>query len=184
MGCTLRRRGIYDARVGRFGARDVVPGRAALPKSLNPYTYCWNEPMRLVDKDGRVPEPWPPQESLIFPELPPGFMDEPGVPSPPVQFLMDNWQPGTSDPNMNYTTGTMRVPPGDDDCFAFVRHLLEEGIPAGVAAWVGAKFQRAFEASGGAGVAPTIKYVTIGGVTFSILYNVYIGDASWHEAMM
>jgi len=45
----------YDAGAGRFVGRDVVPGDPMNPMSLNPYTYCWNDPLGMVDLDGRIP---------------------------------------------------------------------------------------------------------------------------------
>lgn len=43
----------YDAQAGRFISEDKVNGIIAVPYSLNMYTYCWNNPMMLVDLDGR-----------------------------------------------------------------------------------------------------------------------------------
>ena len=45
----------YSPEQGRFTAQDVIKGNAFLPESINPYTYCRNTPMMLVDKDGRAP---------------------------------------------------------------------------------------------------------------------------------
>jgi RHS repeat-associated protein len=45
----------YDANVGRFTGEDLIKGYAILPKSLNTYAYCWNDPLGLVDLDGLAP---------------------------------------------------------------------------------------------------------------------------------
>ena len=51
----------YDAQAGRFISEDILKGSTALPQSLNAYTYCWNQPLTLVDRDGCSPRyytPW------------------------------------------------------------------------------------------------------------------------------
>ena len=45
----------YDANTGRFTAEDEIKGSVAMPMSLNPYLYCLNQPMTLVDRDGLSP---------------------------------------------------------------------------------------------------------------------------------
>ena len=45
----------YDSTTGRFGAEDVFKGEMILPISLNAYSYCVNNPIRLVDFDGFLP---------------------------------------------------------------------------------------------------------------------------------
>ena len=44
----------YDADAGRFISEDKVKGTIAVPYSLNMYNYCWNNPMMMIDPDGRV----------------------------------------------------------------------------------------------------------------------------------
>ena len=46
----------YDADTGRFVSEDKVKGFAEAPFTLNPYSYCWNKPMELVDLDGKEAE--------------------------------------------------------------------------------------------------------------------------------
>lgn len=46
----------YDAGAGRFVSEDKIRGRITSPYTLNPYNYCWNRPLDLVDLDGRQPE--------------------------------------------------------------------------------------------------------------------------------
>ncbi|WP_177209303.1 RHS repeat domain-containing protein [Pseudobutyrivibrio sp. NOR37] len=46
----------YDARVGRFESRDKVKGFTHAPFTLNNYSYCFNNPLGLVDRDGNWPE--------------------------------------------------------------------------------------------------------------------------------
>ena len=45
----------YDASTGRFVSEDKVKGFADAPFTLNPYSYCWNKPMELVDLNGLYP---------------------------------------------------------------------------------------------------------------------------------
>ncbi|MBP3486912.1 MAG: RHS repeat protein [Roseburia sp.] len=45
----------YDAAAGRFVSEDKVKGFADAPFTLNPYSYCWNKPMELVDLNGLEP---------------------------------------------------------------------------------------------------------------------------------
>ena len=46
----------YDARVGRFESADKVKGFTHAPFTLNNYSYCFNNPLGLVDRDGNWPE--------------------------------------------------------------------------------------------------------------------------------
>lgn len=50
----------YDAGTGRFVSEDKVKGFLDAPFTLNPYSYCWNKPMELVDLNGL----WPEQDPL------------------------------------------------------------------------------------------------------------------------
>ncbi len=45
----------YRPDQGRFTSEDIVKGFASYPMTLNPYSYCWNQPMNLVDRDGAWP---------------------------------------------------------------------------------------------------------------------------------
>ena len=45
----------YKPEIGRFVSQDLVKGIQTYPSTLNPYTYCWNDPMNLVDLDGNFP---------------------------------------------------------------------------------------------------------------------------------
>ena len=45
----------YMPTVGRFVSEDLVKGVIQAPYTLNQYTYCWNDPMNLVDLDGLNP---------------------------------------------------------------------------------------------------------------------------------
>ena len=45
----------YRAEQGRFAAADIMKGFTAAPMTLNEYGYCWNQPLNLVDLNGRVP---------------------------------------------------------------------------------------------------------------------------------
>ena len=45
----------YRAELGRFAAVDTIKGFTMAPYTLNEYGYCWNNPMVLVDLDGKFP---------------------------------------------------------------------------------------------------------------------------------
>jgi len=45
----------YMSDMGRFVSEDLIKGYGLAPKTLNQYTYCWNQPIDLVDLDGRIP---------------------------------------------------------------------------------------------------------------------------------
>jgi uncharacterized protein RhaS with RHS repeats len=44
----------YDSEIGRFITKDPDGGDATDPQSLNPYVYVRNNPVNLVDPDGRL----------------------------------------------------------------------------------------------------------------------------------
>ena len=39
----------YQPETGRFAAWDIVPGFKDMPFTMNRYTYCYNNPVLLVD---------------------------------------------------------------------------------------------------------------------------------------
>jgi RHS repeat-associated protein len=43
----------YDPAMMRFTSRDPAAGRFNEPATLHRYLYCWNNPVNLVDSDGR-----------------------------------------------------------------------------------------------------------------------------------
>lgn len=45
----------YRTEQGRFAAVDVMKGFMSAPMTLNEYGYCWNQPLNLVDINGREP---------------------------------------------------------------------------------------------------------------------------------
>ncbi|MCL1990257.1 MAG: RHS repeat-associated core domain-containing protein, partial [Defluviitaleaceae bacterium] len=45
----------YNPETGRFISQDLVKGFKEAPYTLNQYTYCWNDPLNLVDLDGLMP---------------------------------------------------------------------------------------------------------------------------------
>lgn len=45
----------YAPKLGRFTARDIIPGIQTAPYTLNEYVYCWNRPMIFADRDGAFP---------------------------------------------------------------------------------------------------------------------------------
>lgn len=45
----------YRPDIGRFLARDLLPGSKRSPVTMNAYTYCYNNPVRLADRNGMWP---------------------------------------------------------------------------------------------------------------------------------
>lgn len=45
----------YQPCTGRFAARDIIKGNIAIDMTLNAYSYCWNNPLLLVDLNGLWP---------------------------------------------------------------------------------------------------------------------------------
>jgi RHS repeat-associated protein len=45
----------YEMSLGRFLSVDPIGGKPRRPASFNRYVYAWNNPLRLVDPDGREP---------------------------------------------------------------------------------------------------------------------------------
>lgn len=41
-------------KAARFAGTDLVAGFVLYPFSLNRYTYCYNQPIDYVDKDGNI----------------------------------------------------------------------------------------------------------------------------------
>ncbi len=71
----------YQPEHGRFMAEDSKRGKGARPKTLNRYGYCWNNPVRWVDLNGKEPVISAPQS--FIPELP---ALEPDFPDPSKMF--------------------------------------------------------------------------------------------------
>lgn len=46
----------YDPSTGRFVARDIILGYTCAPFTLNQYTYCYNNSLLYVDKNGKNPD--------------------------------------------------------------------------------------------------------------------------------
>ena len=45
----------YDPTIGRFITEDSYWGKDSDPLSLNLHTYCYNDPINLIDPDGNSP---------------------------------------------------------------------------------------------------------------------------------
>ena len=45
----------YRPELGRFVAVDIIKGFTTAPYTLNEYGYCWNNPKKFVDLNGRLP---------------------------------------------------------------------------------------------------------------------------------
>mgnify|MGYP002511952346 CR=1 FL=1 len=67
----------YVSELGRFTAEDIVRGSGTVTKTLNRYGYCWGNPMRLVDLDGKSPE----ADIIQFPAFEIPVQEEPDVPA-------------------------------------------------------------------------------------------------------
>jgi len=44
----------YVPELKRFMSQDKIAGFVGAPQTLNPYTYCWNQPQSYVDLDGKT----------------------------------------------------------------------------------------------------------------------------------
>ena len=44
----------YNPHIGRFTSRDPVKGKFEEPLTLHKYLYCTNNPINLIDPDGRI----------------------------------------------------------------------------------------------------------------------------------
>ncbi|MCP1103070.1 RHS repeat-associated protein [Aequitasia blattaphilus] len=60
----------YQPQVGRFISEDVIKGNGINPVTMNQYTYCWNRPMDLVDRDGKMPDGLTHDDIIMFYEHP------------------------------------------------------------------------------------------------------------------
>ena len=45
----------YMTEDGRFVGRDLIGGFVEYPETLNQYSYCWNNSLQYVDRDGKFP---------------------------------------------------------------------------------------------------------------------------------
>lgn len=86
----------YQPEYGRFLAEDIKKGRGTAPKTRNRYGYCWNNPVGMVDLDGKEPEV--PASGLQFPQLTP--REEVDVDAA-ISRLMEPFEP----PKENKSTG-------------------------------------------------------------------------------
>jgi RHS repeat-associated protein len=67
----------YEPRVSRIVSPDLWAGVQNNPQSLHKYTYCYNNPLRYVDRDGLSPETVPNPTS--FPTPLPTFTPRAGI---------------------------------------------------------------------------------------------------------
>ncbi|MFH1441576.1 MAG: RHS repeat-associated core domain-containing protein, partial [Candidatus Omnitrophota bacterium] len=51
-GIIFLRNRYYDSYVGRFITKDPIPGKITFPQRINPYPYCINNPVKLIDPLG------------------------------------------------------------------------------------------------------------------------------------
>lgn len=58
----------YQPEYGRFLGEDIKRGKTIEPKTWNRYGYCWNNPVGMVDLDGKEPEI--PAEKIWFQKAP------------------------------------------------------------------------------------------------------------------
>lgn len=52
LGLVHMRGRLMDPLIGRMLSADPFPGEPGWPQSLNPYSYAWNAPLRMVDPNG------------------------------------------------------------------------------------------------------------------------------------
>ena len=45
----------YMPEAGRFMGEDIISGRSTIPKTFNRYGYCWLNPIRYIDLNGKDP---------------------------------------------------------------------------------------------------------------------------------
>lgn len=81
----------YISDKGRFAEADPVTGFIHNPKTLNPYGYCFGNPMNLIDVNGKFP--LPPTESTYMPSqedrsMPSNARRQPGY---EFKYTMDDY---------------------------------------------------------------------------------------------
>ena len=45
----------YQVENGRFSSQDIIGGFIEVPITINRYRYCWENPEKYVDLDGKLP---------------------------------------------------------------------------------------------------------------------------------
>ena len=110
----------YQPGVGRFTAEDILRGRNSIPKTLNRYGYCWNNPLIFFDLNGRSPKKAKKgtDDDDDWLNLP--AADTP-VENPTVTFCVEAPDPGTRNAINNMEVGHtfLTVDYGNGDVYSF-----------------------------------------------------------------
>ncbi len=110
----------YQPGVGRFTAEDILRGRNNIPKTLNRYGYCWNNPLIFFDLNGRSPKKAKKgtDDDDDWLNLP--AADTP-VENPTVTFCVEAPDPGTRNAINNMEVGHtfLTVDYGNGDVYSF-----------------------------------------------------------------
>ena len=117
----------YQPGEGRFTAEDILRGRNTIPKTLNRYGYCWNNPLIFFDLNGQSPKKAK-KETDDDDWLNPPATPDPPAENPTVTFCVDAPDPGTRnaiyDRDVGHTFLTVDYGNGDVYSFGFYPEKL------------------------------------------------------------
>ena len=120
----------YQPGEGRFTAEDILRGRNTIPKTLNRYGYCWNNPLIFFDLNGQSPKK---AKKETDDDDDDDWLNPPATPDPPaenptVTFCVDAPDPGTRnaiyDRDVGHTFLTVDYGNGDVYSFGFYPEKL------------------------------------------------------------
>ena len=119
----------YQPDVGRFTTEDILRGRNTIPKTLNRYGYCWNNPLIFFDLNGQSPKKAK-KETDDDDWLNPPATPDPPAENPTVTFCVDAPDPGTRnaiyDRDVGHTFLTVDYGNGDVYSFGFYPEKLKD----------------------------------------------------------
>ncbi|MCR5157304.1 MAG: DUF6531 domain-containing protein [Butyrivibrio sp.] len=120
----------YNSEVGRFTAEDQFKGSANKPATQNRYAYCWNNPIRYVDLDGKTPIDDPVKDAEAAQEIQDALDSKVDVPDVFLEH-MDEDKDSVNQAGTNTTPGclsdTMDNGSGDGEYVAAVYLLARDG---------------------------------------------------------